>query len=195
MHISHRAQICGSVRHLRRGLRAALCHLVARAALTFKTIKQCCSLLLRSLLLSSALRQWVSQQQRAGNANPCVCPPCHRLKVRRLEALLPAGPGPTFRSCPTSSGCRGANNLTRSLPSPVCTCTSISPDLPGLESKRSVRVLLFFCSKTHDVWSHKSHSVHFLIYTNNSTPPCVPVHLLRITFMFRPETPKAENNH
>ena len=90
--ISHRAQICGSVRHLRRGLRAALCHLVARAALTFKTIKQCCSLLLRSLLLSSALRQWVSQQQRAGNANPCVCPPCHRLKVRRLEALLQQAP-------------------------------------------------------------------------------------------------------
>ena len=101
--ISHRAQICGSVRHLCRGLRAALWHLVARAALTFKTIKQCCSLLLRCLLLSSALRRWVSLQERAGNANPCVCPPCHRLKVRRLEDLLPSGPGPAFRSCPTCS--------------------------------------------------------------------------------------------
>ena len=81
----------------------------------------------------------------------------------------PAGPGPTFRSCPTCSGCRGANNLTRSLPSPVCT---VQVGHTFQESKRSVRVLLFFCSKTHDVWSHKSHSVHFLIYTNNSTPPC-----------------------
>ena len=104
------------MRHLRRGLRAALCHLVARAALTFKTIKQCCSLLLRCLLLSSALRRWVSLQQRAGNANPCVCPPCHRLKVRRLEDLLPAGPGPAFRSCPTCSSCRSDNSRWAQVP-------------------------------------------------------------------------------
>jgi hypothetical protein len=51
--ISHCAQISNGVRHLRRGLRADLCCLVARASMTFKTIKQCCfSLLLRCRLLS-----------------------------------------------------------------------------------------------------------------------------------------------